>query len=108
MTRIKVSVMVIILMASLLLSVQAAVDEHTIAVWFFNEGSGDTVSDSSGNGHDGVFDGNPKWIDAEHGGGLRFPDSFGVPDPRILFWPTNVLCNHKDLPRPINVICPYT
>lgn len=73
MTRIRVPVMVIILMASLLLSVQAAVDEHTIAVWFFNEGTGDTVSDSSGNGHDGVFDGDPEWVKAKRGGGLQFP-----------------------------------
>ncbi|MFC1712810.1 LamG domain-containing protein [Candidatus Poribacteria bacterium] len=73
MIRIKVSVMLIILMVSLLLGVQAAVDEHTIAVWFFNEGAGDRVSDSSGNGHDGVFDGDPKWVNAKHGSGLQFP-----------------------------------
>ena len=69
MTRIRVSTMFITLMVSLPLSVQAAVDEHTIAVWFFNEGQGDTVADSSGHGHDGVFNGKPEWVK----GGLRFP-----------------------------------
>ncbi len=29
--------------------------------WRFNEGSGDTANDSSGNGHDGTLLGNPEW-----------------------------------------------
>jgi hypothetical protein len=32
-------------------------DRHTVAVWHFNEGEGDTVYDSSGNGHHGLING---------------------------------------------------
>ena len=55
------------------LSIEAAVDEHTVAVWLFDEGAGDVVKDVSGNGHDGEFAGKPKWVKAEFGGGLEFP-----------------------------------
>jgi hypothetical protein len=45
--------------------------------WRFNEGSGDTASDSSGNGHDGTLLGNPEWVIGPpgFGGALAFhPD----------------------------------
>jgi hypothetical protein len=32
-----------------------AVDSNTVAMWRFQEGSGSTISDSSGNGHNGTF-----------------------------------------------------
>lgn len=73
MIRTRILVTVVILMVSILLSAQAAVDEHTIALWLFNEDQGDKVTDSSGHGHDGVFNGNPKWVEAKHGSGLQFP-----------------------------------
>lgn len=62
-----------VLMILLLPCVQAKVDEHTIALWLFNEGQGDKVLDSSGNGHDGVFEGSPEWVKTKYGGGLEFP-----------------------------------
>ncbi len=37
-------------------------DAGTVAVWNFNEGSGSTVYDSSGNGYDGTIDG-ATWIE---------------------------------------------
>jgi hypothetical protein len=37
--------------------------------WRFNEGSGDTATDSSGNGHHGTLLGNPEWVAG--------PDGFG-------------------------------
>ena len=73
MARLSISVMAIIFIGVILSNVQAVVDEHTIALWLFNEGGGDTVADSSGNGHSGVFSGSPEWVDARYGNGLRFP-----------------------------------
>ena len=55
----------------------AAVDENTVAVWLFEEGAGDVVKDASGNGHDGEFEGKPKWVKAKFGGGLEFPGNDG-------------------------------
>ena len=59
------------------LSTEAAVDKHTVAVWLFEEGSGDVAKDASGNGHDGEFAGKPKWVKAKFGGGLEFPGNDG-------------------------------
>ncbi|MDE0423951.1 MAG: LamG domain-containing protein [Candidatus Poribacteria bacterium] len=56
----------------------AAVDENTVAVWLFEEGAGNVVKDASGNGHDGEFEGSPKWVKGKFGTGLEFPgDSSG-------------------------------
>lgn len=54
-------------------SVDGAVDEQTVAVWLFEEGAGKTVTDASGNGHDGDFAGSLDWVDAKFGTGLEFP-----------------------------------
>ena len=54
-----------------------AVDENTVAVWLFEEGTGKIVKDASGNGHDGEFKGSPKWVKAEFGTGLEFPGDAG-------------------------------
>ena len=58
-------------------STHAAVDENTVAVWLFEEGTGKTVKDASGNGHDGEFAGSPKWVKAKFGAGLEFPGDAG-------------------------------
>jgi chitinase len=42
--------------------------------WKFDEGSGTTVIDSSGNGNTGTIIGNPQWTTGISGGGLRFND----------------------------------
>ena len=57
--------------------VDAAVDKHTVAVWLFEDGNGRIVRDASGNGHDGNFKGNPKWVKAKFGTGLEFPGDAG-------------------------------
>ncbi len=36
-------------------------DEHTVALYHFDEGQGNVLKDSSGNGHDGVING-AKWV----------------------------------------------
>ena len=51
----------------------AQLDEKTIAgMWTFEEGKGKVVTDLSGNGTDGEFVGDLKWVDAKFGGGLEF------------------------------------
>jgi len=42
-----------------------------VALWRFNEGSGTTAFDASGNGNDGTLVG-PTWATGKYGGGLQF------------------------------------
>ena len=48
-----------------------AQDEHTVALYTFETGTGKTVKDLSGNGNDGELMG-PKWGEGNPGGGLVF------------------------------------
>ncbi|MBM3240966.1 LamG domain-containing protein [Candidatus Poribacteria bacterium] len=51
----------------------AKIDPKTIAgLWLFDEGTGDTVKDSSGNGHNGKLIGNPKFDQGKFGKALSF------------------------------------
>ena len=51
----------------------ADISEGLIGWWTFDEGTGTTVSDSSGAGHDGLFvDGEPEWVPGVYGKALRF------------------------------------
>ena len=51
---------------------EAAIDIATVAAyWTFDEGSGDKVGDSSGNGNDGTNAG-AKWVNGESGKALEF------------------------------------
>jgi len=43
-----------------------------VLIWLFEEGSGDTVKDSSGNGNDGTLMNGPEWRDGKIGKGLEF------------------------------------
>jgi len=44
----------------------ADIDPNTIVgIWLFDEGSGNTASDSSENGNNGVLMGNPEWVDGK-------------------------------------------
>jgi hypothetical protein len=45
--------------------------ENIVGVWLFDEGKGDTVTDSSENGHDGEISG-AKWVDGKFGKALEF------------------------------------
>lgn len=54
-------------------TVDANIDEGTIAgMWTFEDGKGETVTDESGNGSDGTFVGDLKWVKGKFGGGLEF------------------------------------
>ncbi len=43
-----------------------------VGAWLLDEGSGNKVVDASGNGNDGEFVGNPKWIEGVFGSALHF------------------------------------
>ena len=51
----------------------AVSSDAVIAVWTFDEGTGDTAADSSGNGNDAsVGSGAPQWVDGKFGGAMQF------------------------------------
>lgn len=50
-------------------------EDHLVALYLFEEGSGDDVLDSSGNGNHGVIQGGGKWVDGKSGGGMEFNGS---------------------------------
>ncbi len=49
-----------------------AVDPDLVGHWPFDEGSGTTAFDASGNGNDGIFVGDPQWVVGMYGGALEF------------------------------------
>ena len=55
-----------------LTSVAQAADPDLVGHWTFDEGSGTTAFDSSGNGNDGIFNGDPQWVPGKLGGALEF------------------------------------
>jgi len=78
-----------ILVLSVVLTNVAKAD--LVGWWRFNEGSGDTASDTSGNNHDGTLLGTPEWVSGPEGfgGALAFhPDKCTGVDCGI-FDPTN-------------------
>lgn len=48
------------------------VDADLVAWWGFEEGSGNTVVDLTGKGHDAKVVGTVQWVDGKIGGGMRF------------------------------------
>ncbi len=51
----------------------AKIDPKSIVgIWLFDEGSGDTAKDSSGNGNDGKLMNDPKWVVGKFGKALEF------------------------------------
>ena len=61
--------------------------EDVIGLWLFDEQSGKTIKDSSGNGNDGEALGKFKRAPGKFGGGLEFPGADGknhieIPDPK--------------------------
>jgi len=51
--------------------------EDVIGLWLFDEQSGQTIKDSSGNGNDGEALGKFKRAPGKFGGGLEFPGADG-------------------------------
>lgn len=64
-----------IIIISLMLASQsvAKIDiESAVAVWLFDEGSGDEVKDSTENGNDGTLKNGPEWVEGKFGKALKF------------------------------------
>ncbi|MBC8216966.1 MAG: LamG domain-containing protein, partial [Planctomycetes bacterium] len=59
----------------LVLSATGSASAELIAHWTFDEGSGTTAFDSSGNGHDGTFNGDPTWAAGHLDGALQLDGS---------------------------------
>ncbi|MBC8470234.1 MAG: hypothetical protein H8D56_12245 [Planctomycetes bacterium] len=62
----------VLVLGLVLTSMTGAADPDLAAHWKFDDGSGTTAVDSSGNGNDGVFVGDPKWVPGQLGGALEF------------------------------------
>ena len=62
----------VLVLGLVLTSVAKAADPDLAAYWKFDEGSGTTAFDSTGNGNDGIFVGDPKWVPGRLGGALEF------------------------------------
>ncbi len=62
----------VLVLSLVLTSVANAADPDLAAYWKFDDGSGTIAFDSSGNGNDGVFVGDPKWVPGYLGGALEF------------------------------------
>ncbi len=63
------------------LSVANVEEDGLVAYWPFDEGKGKKVIDATGNGHDGEFNDDPKWVDGKFEAGLEFD---GVDDHVII------------------------
>jgi len=54
----------------------AEIDPETIlGIWLFDEGTGNTAEDASGNGNDGRLMNAPKWVAGKFGSALEFDGS---------------------------------
>jgi PGF-CTERM protein/uncharacterized repeat protein (TIGR01451 family) len=75
-------IIIAILIIFILLVPAQAQDDGLVAEWHFDEGSGNVLKDSSGNGNDGTIDG-ATWVEGKFGQALSFDgvnDYVEVPD----------------------------
>jgi len=61
----------ILLFSASLYAAEFTADANTVALWHFNEGSGTTLTDASGNGHHGTING-ATWANGIEGNALSF------------------------------------
>jgi hypothetical protein len=52
-------------------------EEHLVGLWKFDEGSGNKIKDSSGNGLEGGIEGSGKWVDGRFGKAIEFDGKTG-------------------------------
>jgi len=64
----------------LVLGVAGNASADLVAHWAFDEGSGTTAFDSSGNGNNGTLQGDPKWVTGKIGGALEFNGTDSIID----------------------------
>ena len=72
-----------VLLLGLVTSVAEGADPNLVGWWKFDEGSGTTANDSSGNENHGAFKGDPQWVNGKFGKALKFDgssDYLAVPD----------------------------
>ena len=62
----------VLVLGLVMTSVAKGVDPDLLVWWKFDETSGTTAADSSGNGRDGTLDGNPQWVPGKLNGALEF------------------------------------
>ncbi len=75
---IKFSIAAIIAVCWIIGTSSAAINpENITGMWLFNEGTGNTAKDSSGNKNDGKINGGAKWVDGKFGKALEFNGSDG-------------------------------
>ena len=75
---IRIGIAVLIAVCLIIGTSYAAINPDNITgMWLFNEGSGNTAKDSSGNKNDGKINGGVKWVDGKFGKALEFNGSDG-------------------------------
>ncbi|MHC4188180.1 MAG: LamG domain-containing protein, partial [Planctomycetota bacterium] len=62
----------VLVLGLVMTNVAKGVDPDLLLWWKFDETSGTTASDSSGNGRDGTLNGDPKWVPGQINGALDF------------------------------------
>ncbi len=58
-----------------LIAATGAAQDGPVAYWDFDENSGGTANDRTGNGHDGELVGEPEWVAGKFGSALRFDEA---------------------------------
>lgn len=66
----KVAVLLFVL--CVLCAQSQGVPDGLVGYWSFDEGTGNMAFDGSGNGNDGVIEGNPTWVEGQLGTALDF------------------------------------
>lgn len=100
-------------------------NESVLGIWLFDEGNGNKINDSSGNGNDGTlnFAGQSKWVDGKFGKALEFdgdqafvemntPTNTGRQGHTISLWVnpdriqkdfTVIMSNHNPIPQGFSI-----
>jgi len=65
----------VLVLALFPMSVAKSDDPDLVGYWRFDEGSGTTAYDSSGNGNDGTLIGGAQWVEGQLGGAIQFNGS---------------------------------
>ncbi|HUV66417.1 MAG TPA: hypothetical protein VMW24_21185, partial [Sedimentisphaerales bacterium] len=58
----------ILVLGLVLANAANAADPDLLGWWKLDESSGTTAYDSSGNGYDGILNGDPQWVAGKYGG----------------------------------------
>ena len=88
--------LVYLIALTLLLCMTGIVSADLVGQWSLDEGSGTTVSDSSGNDIEGTFEGDPQWVAGKYGNALEFDGddwvNFGTPPELVITGDISITC----------------